>query len=193
MHDNYNVVVFSSQGERPQCNKMSNGDLDGDTYFVCWDAELVSYFDPDRPVDVADNNNNSLKANLRERQPFDRPNEQEIPDHLIWFYKRDNTGQMNNLHLAICDFLGRKGPHYVECQEIAQLCSIAINFGKHGEIYVPNDVKDEKWRFCEGQYPDFMEKIDKPCRRSEGILGKLYRDIRSAERDALEYFKLFDY
>jgi len=33
----HNVVVFSSKGERPTCNMMSGGDLDGDVYFVCWD------------------------------------------------------------------------------------------------------------------------------------------------------------
>ena len=38
----YNVVVFSSKGERPTCNMMSGGDLDGDVYFVCWDQELIS-------------------------------------------------------------------------------------------------------------------------------------------------------
>ena len=38
----FNVVVFSSKGERPTCNKMSGGDLDGDVYFVCWDQELIS-------------------------------------------------------------------------------------------------------------------------------------------------------
>lgn len=42
----YNVVVFSSRGQRPNCNKMSGGDLDGDTYFVAWDKELLSYINP---------------------------------------------------------------------------------------------------------------------------------------------------
>jgi RNA-dependent RNA polymerase len=32
-----NVIVFPSKGERPLCNMMSGGDLDGDVYFVCWD------------------------------------------------------------------------------------------------------------------------------------------------------------
>lgn len=36
-----NVVVFSSKGERPSCNMMAGGDLDGDVYFVGWDKELV--------------------------------------------------------------------------------------------------------------------------------------------------------
>lgn len=43
LHDHYNVIVFSSKGERPDFNKMAKGDLDGDTYFVCWDPELIKY------------------------------------------------------------------------------------------------------------------------------------------------------
>jgi RNA-dependent RNA polymerase len=35
--DLINVVVFSSKGDRPQCNKMAGGDLDGDVFFICWD------------------------------------------------------------------------------------------------------------------------------------------------------------
>ena len=53
-HDHVNVVVFSSQGARPACNKMSNGDLDGDTYFVCWDQDIVRHFDPDDYKDEND-------------------------------------------------------------------------------------------------------------------------------------------
>lgn len=39
--DIFNVVVFSSKGERPQFNKMAGGDLDGDVYFVCWDDLIL--------------------------------------------------------------------------------------------------------------------------------------------------------
>ena len=36
-------MVFSAKGDRPICNMMSGGDLDGDVYFVTWDKELLSY------------------------------------------------------------------------------------------------------------------------------------------------------
>lgn len=37
-----NVVVFSSKGERPETNKISGGDLDGDVYLCIWDDLLIS-------------------------------------------------------------------------------------------------------------------------------------------------------
>lgn len=39
----FNVVIFSSKGDRPACNMMSGGDLDGDVYFVTWDPELLPH------------------------------------------------------------------------------------------------------------------------------------------------------
>ncbi|KAH2127605.1 hypothetical protein KXV68_001981, partial [Aspergillus fumigatus] len=34
-------IVFAVKGERPAADQMSGGDLDGDTFFVCWDPDLV--------------------------------------------------------------------------------------------------------------------------------------------------------
>ena len=36
-----NVIVFSTLGERPNCQMMAGGDLDGDVYFVSWDKDLL--------------------------------------------------------------------------------------------------------------------------------------------------------
>jgi RNA-dependent RNA polymerase len=41
-----NVVVFPSTGDRPLCNMMSGGDLDGDVYFVCWDQAILASLTP---------------------------------------------------------------------------------------------------------------------------------------------------
>ena len=40
----FNVVVFSIKGERPDQHKLSMGDLDGDTYMVISDRDLVDSF-----------------------------------------------------------------------------------------------------------------------------------------------------
>lgn len=39
-----NVIVFSSKGDRPQQDKMSCGDLDGDIYWINWRKEFVENF-----------------------------------------------------------------------------------------------------------------------------------------------------
>jgi RNA-dependent RNA polymerase len=39
-----NVIVFPTVGKRPEQNKMSGGDLDGDVYFAIWDKTIVSNF-----------------------------------------------------------------------------------------------------------------------------------------------------
>lgn len=38
LHD---CIVFSRQGQRPQMDMMSGGDLDGDMFFVCWEESLI--------------------------------------------------------------------------------------------------------------------------------------------------------
>lgn len=45
-----NVVVFSRKGQRPEQNKMSGGDLDGDVYMVIWDEDLVKDFKDSPPA-----------------------------------------------------------------------------------------------------------------------------------------------
>jgi len=44
----FNVVVFPSTGDRPLCNMMSGGDLDGDVYFVCWNNLITDYLTEDQ-------------------------------------------------------------------------------------------------------------------------------------------------
>ncbi|KAI7357055.1 hypothetical protein KC354_g10176 [Hortaea werneckii] len=40
----HDVVVFSAQGPRPLASKLSGGDYDGDTFWVCWEPPLVEPF-----------------------------------------------------------------------------------------------------------------------------------------------------
>ena len=46
-HHLNNVIVFPSTGDRPLCNMMSGGDLDGDVYFVCWNKMITDYITED--------------------------------------------------------------------------------------------------------------------------------------------------
>ncbi|OTB00025.1 hypothetical protein M426DRAFT_268321 [Hypoxylon sp. CI-4A] len=38
------VVIFSSKGDKPLADKLSGGDYDGDTAWVCWDPDIVNNF-----------------------------------------------------------------------------------------------------------------------------------------------------
>jgi len=45
-----NTIVFSSKGDRPDMEKLAGADLDGDTYWVCWQAEFLKHFKPSEPA-----------------------------------------------------------------------------------------------------------------------------------------------
>jgi RNA-dependent RNA polymerase len=42
-----NVIVFPTTGKRPEQNKMSGGDLDGDVYLAMWDEDILEHLTPD--------------------------------------------------------------------------------------------------------------------------------------------------
>ncbi|XP_063711662.1 ATP-dependent RNA helicase DHX29-like [Symsagittifera roscoffensis] len=46
-----NVILFSTSGERPDPDKMSGGDLDGDLYLVIWDKRVLQYSDTLRNIE----------------------------------------------------------------------------------------------------------------------------------------------
>jgi len=92
----FNVVVFSSKGERPQCNMMSGGDLDGDVYFVTWDKELLSYISPESIKPPADYSNNPELVK-------EKPDSDDLADYFVFYLQRDVLGVVSNLWLEVCD------------------------------------------------------------------------------------------
>jgi hypothetical protein len=98
------------------------------------------------------------------------------------------------LHLGYCDFRGKYGPLEEKSQELAHMCAVAIDFGKHGKTYVPSEKL--KWYnkvINVKGYPEFMEKEGKNSRKSTGVLGKLYSDINDVEDAVLKSFIRLDY
>ena len=94
MRDFVNVIVFSQKGYRPDPNKMSGGDLDGDCFMVMWDKEVLKYLTPDMikapAVYKKYNDDSQLKSD-------------KIEDHIRRYFEKDNLGHLANLHLALCD------------------------------------------------------------------------------------------
>ena len=92
------MVVFSSKGSRPQQHKLSLGDLDGDTYFVTWDKDIVNAFKENYPP--GKNSHVQGKA-IKSDDPA---------DNIVNYLKKDNLGKLCDLHMALCDRLGPQGP-----------------------------------------------------------------------------------
>ena len=93
-------MVYSSKGSRPQQHKLSMGDLDGDTYFVTWDKELVDPFKENYPP-----------AKNAKQEGKEIKND-DPAEHIVNYLKKDNLGKLCDLHMALCDRKGRDGPKY---------------------------------------------------------------------------------
>ncbi|KAK7910584.1 hypothetical protein PG985_013065 [Apiospora marii] len=106
-------IVFPTCGRRPSADMMSGSDLDGDTFFVCWDPELV----PSRLSQPAE------YPGAREPMKF---NPITDDDRLVYFarYTNASLGRVKNLYL---DWARVKGPMASECQELNRLFSQCVD------------------------------------------------------------------
>lgn len=74
------------------------------------------------------------------------------------------------------------------------MCNIAIDFGKHGKRYVPDQrISQYRQEMNRAGYPDFMEKFHMRSVLSNGVLGHLYRQVKDREQEALVLFIQQDY
>ena len=180
------VVVFSSQGERPEPNMTSGGDLDGDIYFVIWDPRLFPAQDCP-PMDFSSETNSFIS---QESQEFIRslidvhfgiasPNEVSII-HVANFFvnhiKNDILGTVANTHLAWADE-DPLGVRCNQCLELAKQHSIAVDFAKTG---IPASFPLMARR---SSYPSFMGNTTKQCYESQKILGQIHRVVMKKERE----------
>jgi RNA-dependent RNA polymerase len=171
----YNVVVFSSKGKRPMCNMMAGGDLDGDVYFVCWDDKLLG---KELTKDMVQEPAKYVKPKIL----TEKPDGDSLADYFVFYLERDVLGKIANLHLALSAYYGREGPMHEDCVYLSHLASVAVDFAKHGEcVHVDAFQRFEKLLIDEAGWPDFFEKEAKLVRKSDGILGILYRSITATE------------
>jgi hypothetical protein len=88
-------------------------------------------------------------------------------------------GIVSNLWLLVSDLLGKDGPKKDICIKLSEMCSVAVDFAKHGEcVSKKNFVKIQK-TFSQ-KYPDFLERdsfFGLKTYVSDGVLGYLYRDL----------------
>ncbi|KAJ4959767.1 hypothetical protein NE237_019677 [Protea cynaroides] len=162
-------LVFPQKGERPHPNECSGGDLDGDLYFVCWDENLIP-LKTHTPMDYIARRPRLMdhEVTLEEIQRF-------FVDYMI----NDTLGVISTAHQVHADREPDKA-RSPKCLQLATLHSMAVDFAKTGApAEMPRVLKPR-------EYPDFMERDDRPMYTSHGILGKLYR----ATFDSTDNYKL---
>ncbi|KAK7308650.1 hypothetical protein VNO77_42270 [Canavalia gladiata] len=161
LHHMVDCVVFPQKGSRPHPNECSGSDLDGDIYFVCWDPELI----PSRQIQPMD-----YTAAPSVEVEHDVMIE-EVEEYFTNYIVNDSLGIIANAHTVFADREPLKAMSE-PCIQLAQLFSTAVDFPKTG---VPAIIPPELYV---KEYPDFMEKPDKPTYESHNVIGKLFREVK---------------
>ena len=170
-----NCLVFPRQGPRPHPDECSGSDLDGDTYFVSWNPDLL-------PPKIEE------PASYVGKKPkkVDEVKLEDIFDFFVDYMKNDALGPICNAHMAFAD-LSPEGASAQVCLELAQLASDAVDYPKTG---VP--AKRDPNRHIPRTYPDFMKKRDKCMHISKKVLGKLFRHIHQHQASRPNSHHLID-
>ncbi|KAJ6988250.1 RNA-dependent RNA polymerase 1 [Populus alba] len=161
LHHMVDCVVFPQKGPRPHPNECSGSDLDGDIYFVCWDPELI----PSQqisPMDYTPEPTLQLDHDVTI---------EEVEEYFTNYIVNDSLGIIANAHTAFADKEALKAMSE-PCVELARKFSIAVDFPKTGvPAEIPSNLRPR-------EYPDFMEKPDKPSYESRNVIGKLFREVK---------------
>lgn len=161
-------LVFPQNGKRPHTNEASGSDLDGDTYFVTWEEDLIP---PSRkswePMDYDPVESKQLPRGV---------NHKDIINFFAKNMVNDSLGTICNAHVVHAD-LSEDGALDENCIKLAELAATAVDFPKTGrEVRMPYHLKPKI-------YPDFMGKEEFQSYVSKKILGRMYREIKDAYDD----------
>ncbi|KAK2635559.1 hypothetical protein Ddye_030351 [Dipteronia dyeriana] len=162
LHHMVDCVVFPQKGMRPHPNECSGSDLDGDIYFVCWDHELIPTRQ-EQPMDYNPAQTIQLDHDVTM---------EEVQEYFTNYIVNDSLGIISNAHTVFADRELQKAMSK-PCLELAEKFSIAVDFPKTG---VPAEIPP---RLHVKEYPDFMEKPDKPTYESHNVIGKLFRAVKN--------------
>ncbi|XP_050288855.1 RNA-dependent RNA polymerase 2-like isoform X1 [Quercus robur] len=99
---------------------------------------------------------------------FPQNGQRKSKSFFVDYMINDTLGAISTAHLVHAD---REPDNALskKCLELANLHSMAVNFAKTG---APAEMP-RVWKPKE--FPDFMERVDKPMYTSNNVLGKLYR------------------
>lgn len=156
------VLLFSQHGHRPEADKMSGSDLDGDQFAITWDRRLFL-------------RNTALPMDYSPAKKMDESstvNDVSLLQHFINHARNDNLGRISMLWIDHASINRNAGCS--ECLALAKLASIAVDFPKSGipaaipkELVLPQSVPRAHWRERKG-----LQSF-----HCESAVGKLYDEV----------------
>ncbi|KAI1821308.1 RNA dependent RNA polymerase-domain-containing protein [Xylaria intraflava] len=161
-------IVFPTRGRRPSADMMSGGDLDGDTFFVCWDEDLM----PSKMAEPAE------YPGAREPVSFKGITDD---DRLQFFaqYSSASLGRVKNLYL---DWAKVKGPMAPECQQLNRLFSQCVDGNR---IKVPPNLENAPMPSPDTA-PFILDTLHEAAKRSVELLNPDTVDLDGYDFDAIE-------
>ena len=175
-----NVIVFSSKGRRPVQNEISGGDLDGDSYFVSWNENLLNTIKLKNLPSLEETKNSSQNLKKKEIKMKD------IVTSYIDYMRNDTIALISNSHAAFADADLGAGAFSEKCMKLSELFLTSIDAPKTGNFIKLKEFQ-EKGLILK-QYPDFLDSNSYSSYESPGILGQLYRLINiESYLDKFEY------
>ena len=173
LQDHKNVILFSQHGDRPQADKMSGSDLDGDQFAVTWDERLFLRGPNHAPLDF----DTPSATNPSHMPSSESEHDQALVQHFVNHVMNDNVGRIAMLWL---DYASKYGADYSKCVELAKLHSIAVDFPKSGvpatvpsELLLPPDFKLGHWRESKGRASEHCSSI----------IGRMYDQVVGRDKD----------
>mmetsp|Transcript_24703 Transcript_24703/g.51684 ORF Transcript_24703/g.51684 Transcript_24703/m.51684 type:complete len:1337 (+) Transcript_24703:117-4127(+) len=159
LRDHKNVLLFSQHGERPEADKMSGSDLDGDQFAVTWDDRLFLR-NPSSPMDYAP---------PKKPSDSDSITDGSLVEHFINHARNDNLGRISMLWMDHA--VMKKDAGCSECLELAKLASIAVDFPKSG---VPASIRRELIISRSTPRAHWRERKGSPTFHCQSVVGQLY-------------------
>eukprot|EP00026_Physarum_polycephalum_P001375 Phypoly_transcript_01376.p1 GENE.Phypoly_transcript_01376~~Phypoly_transcript_01376.p1 ORF type:complete len:1098 (-),score=75.38 Phypoly_transcript_01376:69-3362(-) len=162
VEDFIDVILFPGKGKCAHPHEMSNGDLDGDTYYISWNSKLI-------PLQQWPAANFSPQA----KQHTTGVTSDLIKQFYVDYMKNDSIGAISDAHSATAD-RSPLGPKDKKCLRLAELAAYAVDFAKTGNpVSLPKELVPM-------EYPTYMEHHNAPSYESKKVIGRLYADVMAA-------------
>jgi RNA dependent RNA polymerase len=208
LRTNRNMILFSRHGKRPEADKMSGSDLDGDEFAVCWDERLflgewnccqqtgagtfvsrrgtsISTSDvPHAIAQLALSNQTAMDfsdtgASFAVQPPLPSC-DNDISEALVKHF----LGHIKLASVVRCmlwlDYAAEHGAKCPECIELAKLHSIAVDYPKSGR---PAEIPLHLRLTHTTPRAHWREKKGTPSYHCKSIVGQLYDEVILADDD----------